>query len=83
MKTLVKTAGTQDPGRPVPPPSGATLMWVMVTYAPNEDLGMWLPETMTEWAMAANRTTVTGTATYSHFRRFSVGTNEQFVAPRQ
>jgi hypothetical protein len=73
VKTLVKTSGTPDPGQPIPPPGGSqTLMWVVVTYTPSETLGLWVPETMSEWARAVNLGVVSSTATYVNFRRFEV-----------
>jgi hypothetical protein len=77
IKTLVKTAGTPDPGLAGGIP-GVTLMWVETTFAPNDALGLWVPERMTEWARAENRSEVSGTATYSRFRRFTVKTVESF-----
>src|SRR4029453_4644694 len=62
IKTLVKTIGTPDPGGPLVVTSNRTLMWVEVTFAPNDSLGLWVPETMTEWARAENRAVVSGTA---------------------
>jgi hypothetical protein len=73
VTTLVKSIGTPDPGQPIPPPGGGlTLMWVVVTYTPNETLGLWVPERMSEWARAANLAVVSSTATYVNFRRFEV-----------
>ena len=78
IKTLVKTIGTPDPGVPIYVPASVTLMWVETTFAPNDALGLWVPEKMTEWARAENRSEVSGTATYSRFRRFTVKTAETF-----
>jgi hypothetical protein len=73
VKTLVKSIGTPDPGQPIPPAGGRdTLMWVVVTYEPNETLGLWVPERMSEWARAENLAVVSSTATYVNFRRFEV-----------
>jgi hypothetical protein len=83
VKTLVKSIGTPDPGRPLPPPSGDILMWVVVTYAPSETLRLWVPQTMSEWARAANLAIVSGTATYVNFRRFEVSATETFTTDRQ
>jgi hypothetical protein len=81
IKTLVKTVGTPDPlsasggfGGGL----GITLMWVETTFALNNALGLWVPEKMTEWARAEDRSEVEGTATYSRFRRFTVKTTETF-----
>ena len=83
VRTLVKTAGTQDPDKRPPPLGGSgTLMWVMVDFARDPQLGIWVPATMEEWAMAPDGRTVSGKATYSHFRRFDVSTSESFT-PRQ
>ncbi len=79
VKTLVKSIGTPDPGRPLPPPSGDTLMSVVVTYAPSVTLGLWVPQTMSEWARAPNLAVVSGTATYLNFRRFEVRATETFT----
>jgi hypothetical protein len=81
LKTLVKTAGTPDPAavtRTFAGGPGRTFMWVETTFAPNDALGLWVPERMTEWARAENRSEVSGTATYSRFRRFTVKTVESF-----
>jgi hypothetical protein len=66
VRTLVKTEGTPDPGVRLPPPSGATLMWVQVTYAPNPTLGFWVPARMDEVAVAADRSMVEVAAVYSN-----------------
>src|SRR6185503_15245265 len=76
IKTLVRTIGTPDPGSLLPVYSAQTLMWVEVTFTPSETLGFLVPEKMTEWARAIDRTQVTGIATYSRFRRFTVRTTE-------
>jgi hypothetical protein len=81
LQTLVKTLGTPDPGRPIPPQTDDTLMRVMVTYALSATLGIWVPETMSEWARAVNRGVVTATASYTNFRRFEVSTTEK-LAPQ-
>ena len=78
IKTLVKTIGTPDPGVPLVVISNQTLMRVEVTFAPSEALGLWVPDRMSEWARAENRAEVSGTATYSRFRRFAVKTAETF-----
>jgi hypothetical protein len=80
LKTLVKTLGTPDPGPVLRSVTGETHMWVEVTFTPNETLGLWVPEKMTEWGQAANLAIVSGTATYSRFRRFAVKTGETFEA---
>lgn len=82
IKTLVKTIGTPDPGTPTYVISSQTLMRVEVTFAPSDALGLWVPETMTEWARAENRNEVTGSAMYSNFRRFAVKTAETFETPQ-
>lgn len=81
VRTLVKTAGTQDPDKPPPPLNNSTLMWVVVDFARDSQLGIWVPATMQEWAMAPDGRTVSGKATYSHFRRFDVATTQTFTAP--
>jgi len=81
IKTLVKTAGTPDPGSTVWRWAGLTQMWVEVTFVPNDTLGLWVPETMTEWGRGDNLVEVSGTATYSRFRRFSVRTTETLQTP--
>jgi hypothetical protein len=81
LKTLVKTVGTPDPGLPAPSSTSMTRMWVEVTFSPSDTPGLWVPETMTEWARAANFEVVSGTATYSKFRRFAVKTTETFETP--
>ena len=81
IRTLVKTIGTPDPGSLMYVVSNQTLMWVDVKFAPGEIPGLWVPETMTEWARAETRSEVTGTATYSRFRRFEVKTSEAFQPP--
>jgi hypothetical protein len=81
IRTLVKTIGTPDPGSLMYVVSNRTLMWVDVKFAPGEIPGLWVPQTMTEWARAENRSEVTGTATYSRFRRFEVKTSEAFQPP--
>ena len=81
IKTLVKTIGTPDPGVPLVVTSNQTLMRVEVTFAPSDALGLWVPERMAEWARAENRAEVSGTATYSRFRRFAVKTAETFQPP--
>lgn len=80
VKTLVKSIGTPDPApdRRLPPASGDTLMWVVVTYAPSERLGFWVPERMEEWGRAPNLAVVSSTATYTNFRRFEVNATETF-----
>lgn len=83
IKTLVKTIGTADPGSAFVNVSGVTLMWVEVTFAPNDTLGVWVPQRMLEWARAENRSEVSGDATYSKFRRFAVRTEETFKAPQK
>jgi hypothetical protein len=82
LRTLVKTLGTPNPGQPIRPRSGDTLMLVVVTYAPSATLGFWVPETMSEWSMGPDRGTVSATATYSNFRRFEVSTSER-LTPQQ
>lgn len=77
LKTLVKTIGTPDPGMPTVF-TPITLMWVETTFAPSDAIGMWVPDKMTEWARAENRSEVSGSATYSQFRRFTVKTDETF-----
>jgi hypothetical protein len=81
LKTLVKTVGTRDPGLPAWPAASTTQMWVEVSFSPSDILGLWVPETMTEWARATNLQVVSGTATYSNFRRFAVTTTETFQTP--
>jgi hypothetical protein len=81
IKTLVKTAGTPDPGSQVWRWAGLTQMWVEVTFAPNDTLGLLVPETMTEWGRGDNLVVVSGTATYSRFRRFAVRTTETLQTP--
>ena len=78
VKTLVKTEGTPDPGIRIPPPSRTPLMWVQVVYAPNDTLGLWVPDHMNEVAVSTDRSSVTVTATYSNFRRFDVQTTQTF-----
>jgi hypothetical protein len=82
LKTLVKTFGTPDPPILHAPIKADPLMLVEVTYALSDAMGMWVPETMTEWVMNANRVVVTGTATYTKFRRFDVKTIEDFQVPQ-
>jgi hypothetical protein len=82
-QTLIKTRGTPDPDKPIPPPgTGETLMWVQVTYESNAQYGIRVPASMTEWARAPNASTVSGKATYSAFRRFEVVTGES-IAPNR
>jgi hypothetical protein len=78
IKTLVKTAGTPDPGTPYSRIPALTLMRVETTFVPNDVLGLWVPATMSEWAKAEDGYEVEGTATYSQFRRFTVKTTETF-----
>lgn len=86
IKTLVKTAGTPDPGmlggfgdaRP-----SITMMRVETTFTPNRELGLSVPERMTEWARAEDGSSIVeGTAIYSKFRRFTVKTAETFQESR-
>jgi hypothetical protein len=52
-----------------------------VTYKPNEALGLWVPATMREsydYVVGS----ITGVATYSHFRRFQVLIDEQVKIPK-
>jgi hypothetical protein len=81
VKTLVKTEGTPDPGIRIPQPNRIPLMWVMVTFAENPDLGLWVPDHMNEVAVSMDRSSVTVTATYSNFRRFDVSTTQTFKPP--
>lgn len=78
IKTLVKTAGTPDPGAFTAAVVGFTLMRVETTFAPNDAVGLWVPEKMTEWARADDLSEVEGVATYSRFRRFTVRTTQTF-----
>jgi hypothetical protein len=78
VKTLVKTEGTPDPGIRIPPPTRTPLMWVLVAYAPNDALGLWVPDRMNEVAVSMDRSSVTVAATYSNFRKFDVQTVETF-----
>ena len=55
VKTLVKTEGTPDPGIRIPQPNRIPLMWVMVTFAENPDLGLWVPDHMNEVAVSMDR----------------------------
>jgi hypothetical protein len=82
LKTLVKTFGTPDPPILHAPIKADPLMLVEVTYALSDAMGMWVPETMTEWVMNANRVVVTGIATYTKLRRFDVKTIEDFQVPQ-
>jgi len=81
VKTLVKTIGTPDAGSLMPIYSAQTMMRVEVTFAPNESLRFWVPDTLTEWARASNGAEISGTATYTRFRRFTVNTTETFDGP--
>lgn len=77
---LVKTVGTPEPGNRSfsgSPPVTTTQMWVAVSYAANDALGLWVPVDMTEygWTSAGG---LFGRATYSNFRRFRVNTSETF-----
>jgi hypothetical protein len=82
VRTLVKTRGTPDPGRPFVPASGTTVMWVEVNYARDDRLGISVPVIMNERATAPNFATVSGTAEYSNFRRFNVDTSFETTHPR-
>jgi hypothetical protein len=82
IKTLVKTLGTPDPGLPVTAGNGLTLMWVEVTFARNEALGLWVPEKLTEWARTGDNAVVAGTSTYARFRRLAVKTTETLDSPQ-
>ena len=53
---------------------------VRVSFARNEKLGMWLPVEMDE-EYRSGQTRITGSATYSNPRRFSVATTEKIKAP--
>jgi hypothetical protein len=78
VKTLVKTEGTPDPGIRIPPPNRVPLMWVLVAFAPNDALGVWVPDRMNEVAVSMDRSSLAVTATYSNFRRFDAQTTETF-----
>jgi len=78
IKTLVKTAGTPDPGAFTASRVGITLMRVETIFASSDAVGLWVPEKMTEWARAEDLSEVEGVATYSRFRRFTVKTTETF-----
>ena len=77
LKTLIKTAGTPDPGVALRAPEGETpFFWVQVTYAPNDALAMLVPVRMEEASVAGDRSSLEATAIYSNFRRFDVSTKE-------
>ena len=52
-----------------PPHVSAT---IMVTYSPAPKLNLWVPVSMDETYLASSGEWITGDATYSNFRRFSV-----------
>jgi hypothetical protein len=57
---------------------------ITVTYARDETLGIWVPARMDERYLGSGGTAqVTGTATYSRFRRFQVSTSENVDVPGQ
>ena len=57
---------------------------ITVTYALDETLGVWVPKRMDERYLGSGGTAqVTGTATYSRFRRFQVSTSENVETPSQ
>jgi hypothetical protein len=50
---------------------------IVVTYRPNAEAGLWVPEKMDEvYRQHEDRSEIRGTATYSRFRRFQVKTTE-------
>lgn len=56
---------------------------ITVTYTHDETLGTWVPARMDERYLGDNNATqVTGTATYSRFRRFQVSTQENVEVPK-
>lgn len=57
---------------------------ITVTYRRDDALGLWVPARMDERYLGAGGTSqVTGTATYSRFRRFQVSTSENVESPGQ
>jgi len=50
---------------------------IVVTYRPNAEAGIWVPEKMDEvYKQRTDRSEIRGSATYSRFRRFQVKTTE-------
>jgi hypothetical protein len=79
LKSLVKTVGTPDPGKTgffSFGGSGVTELWVQVSYAMNDVLGVSVPTEMTEFGATPSGSRVDGKATYSNFLRFQVNTSE-------
>jgi hypothetical protein len=57
---------------------------ITVTYVRDETLGIWVPARMDErYLGSGGAAQVTGTATYSRFRRFQVSTSENVETPSQ
>lgn len=57
---------------------------ITVTYARDEAAGLWVPTRMDERYLGSNGAMqVTGTATYSRFRRFQVSTSENVEVPQE
>ncbi len=54
---------------------------ITVTYRRDDALGLWVPARMEERYRSGPAVEVTGTATYSRFRRFQVTTSEDVGAP--
>jgi hypothetical protein len=55
---------------------------ITVTYRRDDPLGLWVPARMDErYRAAGDSAQVTGTATYSRFRRFQVTTSEDVGPP--
>jgi hypothetical protein len=54
---------------------------ITVTYRRDVALGLWVPARMDERYRSGPSVQVTGTATYSRFRRFQVTTSEDVGAP--
>lgn len=80
MRTLVKTRGTQEPGRQPPPFDGQVLMWVQTNFGLVPPSGAWAPVEMREWSRSSDLREVSGTATYSNLREFAVDTATSFRA---
>jgi hypothetical protein len=61
----------------------AFTMQTTVTYRRSEALGIWAPAEMREtYRMMNGAETIVGVATYSHFRRFQVSTQESIKVPK-
>lgn len=79
LRTIVKTPGTQNPDRRPPPFDGRVLMWVETTYGPVPPSADWGPVQMRDWSRASDMREVSGIASYSNLRRFSVDTTTSFT----